>query len=60
MNKSMIFINKPVIYMRISDVARVEFQRVAGRLNMRGFDFDVILKSGVNTVFSGADKRDLD
>lgn len=25
MNKSMIFINKPVIYIRLSDVARVEF-----------------------------------
>jgi structure-specific recognition protein 1 len=60
MNKSMIFINKPVIYIRLSDVARVEFQRVAGRLNMRGFDFEVVLKSGVSTVFSGADKRDLD
>lgn len=60
MNKSMIFINKPVIYIRISDVARVEFRRVAGRLNMRGFDFEVVLKSGVSTIFSGADKRDLD
>lgn len=60
MNKSMIFINKPVIYIRISDVARVEFQRVAGRLNMRGFDFEIVLKSGVTTVFSGADKRDLE
>lgn len=27
---------------------------------MRGFDFEVILKSGVSTVFSGADKRDLE
>ena len=60
MNKSMIFINKPVIYIRLSDVARVEFQRVAGRLNMRGFDFEVVLKSGVTTIFSGADKRDLE
>lgn len=60
MNKSMIFINKPVIYIRISDVARVEFQRVAARMNMRGFDFEVVLKSGVSTTFSGADKRDLE
>jgi structure-specific recognition protein 1 len=60
MNKSMIFIKKPVIYIRLGDVARVELSRVAGGLHMRGFDYEVILKSGVSTIFSGADKRDLD
>lgn len=27
---------------------------------MRGFDFEIILKNGMNTVFSGADKKELD
>jgi hypothetical protein len=27
---------------------------------MRGFDFEVVLKSGLSTIFSGADKRDLE
>lgn len=60
MNKSMIFIKKPVIYIRLGDVARVEFQRVSGGINMRGFDFEVILRSGISTIFSGADKRELE
>jgi hypothetical protein len=27
---------------------------------MRGFDFEVILNSGLSTIFSGADKRELE
>ena len=60
MNKSMIFIKKPVIYIRLSEVARVEFQRVTGGISIRAFDFEVILKSGVSTTFAGADKRELE
>lgn len=60
MNKSMIFIKKPVIYIRVGDIARVEFQRVSGGISMRGFDFEVVLKSGISTTFSGADKKELD
>ena len=60
MNKSMIFIKKPVIYIRLGDVARIEFQRVTGGLHMRGFDFEVVLKNGMSTIYSGADKRELD
>jgi structure-specific recognition protein 1 len=60
MNKSMIFIKKPVIYIRLGEVARVEFQRVSGHVHMRAFDFEVILKSGMSTIFSGADKRELE
>ena len=60
LNKSLIFIKKPVVYFRISDIARVEFHRVNGGLNMRGFDFEIILKSGMSTQFSGADRKELD
>lgn len=60
LNKSLIFIKKPVIYIRTSDITRVEFHRVTGGVNMRGFDFEIILKSGVSTPFSGAEKKELE
>lgn len=60
LNKSLIFIKKPVMYMRLDDIAVVEFHRVSGGHGVRGFDFEVRLKSGHNTIFSGADRRDLD
>ena len=60
LNKSLIFIKKPVIYIRLQDVLRIEFQRISGGISMRGFDFVVILKSGLSTTFSGTDKRELE
>ena len=56
---SMIFIKKPVIYLRLKDVARVEFHRIAAG-NIRNFDFEVVMKSGHSQVFSGADKKELE
>lgn len=56
---SMIFIKKPVMYLRLKDIARVEFHRVSVG-SMRNFDFEVIMKSGHAQVFSGADKKELE
>jgi structure-specific recognition protein 1 len=44
LKKSMIFITKPVIYFRVPDIDRVEFQRVGGSNKL--FDMKIILKSG--------------
>jgi structure-specific recognition protein 1 len=60
LNKSLIFIKKPVIYLRLDDIQVVNFQRVSGGHGVRGFDFEVKMKNGVTTTFSGADRRELD
>lgn len=60
LNKSLIFIRRPVIYIRLDDISRVEFARVSAGHGIRGFDFEIILKNGISSVFSGIDKRELD
>ena len=60
LNKSLIFIKKPVIYIRLDDIAWVEFLRISAGGVVRGFDFVVALKSGHRTSFSGADRRESD
>lgn len=60
LNKSIIFIWKPVIYIKLNTIARVEFQRVTSGVTMRGFDFEVYLDSGDSYIFSGIDKIELD
>ena len=60
LNKSLIFIKRPVIYIRLDDISRVEFARVSAGHGIRGFDFEIILKNGISSMFSGIDKRELD
>jgi structure-specific recognition protein 1 len=60
LNKSLIFIKKPVIYVRLDDISHVEFHRVSGGHGVRGFDFEIKLKNGITTTFSGADRRELE
>lgn len=60
LNKSLIFIKKPVTYIRIDEIARAEFQRVDAGLTMRNFDFDIITKNGDSFVFNSIEKRELD
>jgi structure-specific recognition protein 1 len=43
LKKSMIFITKPVIYFRVPDIDRVEFQRLGGSNKL--FDMKIILKA---------------
>lgn len=58
LNKSLIFIKKPVILIKIDEIVRVEFHRVSDH-SIRSFDFEIVLKNGITTNFSGADKREL-
>ena len=60
LNKSLIFIKKPVIYLRLDDITHVDFHRVSGGHGVRGFDFEVKLRNGITTSFSGADRRELE
>lgn len=61
LNKSLIFIKKPVISIRYEDIARVEFQRVsAGSVGVRNFDFKIVLKKGYETEFTSADRKDFE
>jgi len=58
LNTALIFIKKPVIYIRLKDITRVEFHRVTAIMSMRNFDFEVITKNGYSQVFSAIDKRE--
>ena len=46
--------------MRVDEIARVEFQRVASGLQMRNFDFEIILKNSQSFSFSSVDKKELE
>ena len=46
--------------MRVDEIARVEFQRVAQGMTMKNFDFDIILKNSNSYTFASVDKKDLD
>lgn len=61
LNKSLIFIKKPVIYLRLDQLSHIEFHRTSAGHTIRGFDFTIFMKAtGVSTTFSGADRRELD
>ena len=60
LNKSLMFVLKPIIYLKFDEIARVEFHRVTSGHSARGFDIEVITKSGVSYLFSGIDKTESD
>ena len=60
LEKSLIFVNKPVVYIRLADVQYVEFARVsqgAAQTN-RSFDLNVFTKTGENFQFTGMDRNE--
>eukprot|EP01022_Parablepharisma_sp_SALTPOND_P033012 TRINITY_DN88043_c0_g1_i1.p1 TRINITY_DN88043_c0_g1~~TRINITY_DN88043_c0_g1_i1.p1 ORF type:complete len:505 (-),score=80.14 TRINITY_DN88043_c0_g1_i1:85-1599(-) len=60
LEKSLIFVNKPVVYIRLADIQFVEFARVsqsAAQPN-RSFDFNVVTKSGETFQFTGMDRNE--
>lgn len=60
LNKSVIFILKPVIYMKFDEIARVEFHRVTSGHTARGFDLEFFSKAGTSYLFSGIDRSESD
>lgn len=60
LSSSMIFIKKPVLYMKLSEIVRIEFLRVTGGISMKNFDFEVVMKNGHSQTFSGVSKLELE
>ena len=60
LQKSLIFIHKPVTYIKIDDVLHVEFARVSefAKTTVRSFDLTVTTKKGESTTFTGIDKQE--
>jgi len=58
LTKSLIFVPKPVIYMKTDDVRGVEFHRLGAQIKL--FDITLNLKNGQNHSFSGIDKKELE
>eukprot|EP00361_Fabrea_salina_P003697 CAMPEP_0202425934 /NCGR_PEP_ID=MMETSP1345-20130828/410_1 /ASSEMBLY_ACC=CAM_ASM_000843 /TAXON_ID=342563 /ORGANISM="Fabrea Fabrea salina" /LENGTH=328 /DNA_ID=CAMNT_0049036231 /DNA_START=61 /DNA_END=1047 /DNA_ORIENTATION=- len=59
LQKSFVFINKPVIYIRFEDIRYIEFARVSERSasTIRSFDLNVMTKNG-NFTFTGVDRQE--
>lgn len=60
LNKSFMFVLKPIIYLKFDEVARVEFHRVTSGHTARGFDLEIFTKAGTAYLFSGIDKSESD
>jgi structure-specific recognition protein 1 len=59
LTKSLIFVPKPVIYIRVDELKGVEFHRLGSGAQIKLFDITLNLKSGQHT-FSGIDKKELE
>eukprot|EP00826_Nyctotherus_ovalis_P047656 TRINITY_DN5510_c0_g4_i2.p1 TRINITY_DN5510_c0_g4~~TRINITY_DN5510_c0_g4_i2.p1 ORF type:complete len:382 (+),score=118.33 TRINITY_DN5510_c0_g4_i2:169-1314(+) len=60
LEKSLLFVNKPVVYIRLADIQFVEFARVgqsAAQTN-RSFDLNVVVKQGETFQFVGVDRNE--
>lgn len=60
LNKSIIFIVKPIIYIRLTDIVKVQFLRIGLKMAHREFDFEIFTKSGISHVFGNIEKEELD
>lgn len=58
--KSLIFVPKPVIYIKHDDIKAVEFHRVGSGAQIKLFDITLITKNNQNFNFSGIDKKELE
>jgi structure-specific recognition protein 1 len=60
LTKSLIFVPKPVIYMKVDEIRGVVFNRLSTHSAHKLFDIIINLKSGQAHTFSGIDKKELD
>lgn len=58
LNKSLIFILRPVVHVRFDEIARAVFHRVSSGHVARGFDLEVMTKAGTSFTFSGIDRSE--
>lgn len=52
------FVPKPVLHINYKDIMIVEFHRMEETMITKNFDFEVVLKNGDKTLFSGVEKSD--
>eukprot|EP01016_Furgasonia_blochmanni_P021761 TRINITY_DN2392_c0_g1_i12.p1 TRINITY_DN2392_c0_g1~~TRINITY_DN2392_c0_g1_i12.p1 ORF type:complete len:345 (-),score=122.98 TRINITY_DN2392_c0_g1_i12:420-1454(-) len=57
--KAVLFINKPVMYIKIDDLSRAEFHRIGSGIQNKLFDLELIMKNQNTTTFVGIDKKEL-
>jgi structure-specific recognition protein 1 len=58
LQKGLIFILKPIIYIKFEEITKVQLHRVTSNLISRAFDMEVILSTGQTHQFSGIDKAE--
>jgi len=53
LDKGFLFIHKPAVYVRLDDIAQINFARMAGASGAsRSFDLEIELKTGSSLTFS--------
>lgn len=60
LTKSLIFVPKPVIYIKVDDLKGAEFHRLGSGASSKLFDITLLLKNNQQHSFSGIDKKELD
>jgi len=58
LHKGVIFIMKPIIYIKFNEISKIQLHRVTSNLNSRAFDMEVIVNTGQIHYFSGIDKAE--
>lgn len=60
LSKSLIFVLKSIIHMRYEDIVEAVFHRITQTHSMRGFDLEIIPKTGPSLMFAGIDKSEIE
>ena len=60
MNSSIIFLPRPIIFLKYKNIARVDFHRISKNTTNKGFDFEILTYNGNSYFFNGIDKGDSD
>ena len=60
LSKSLIFIPRPIIHIKYSEIVKVEIFRIDKKINNKGFDCEILKNDGSTYFFSAIDKKDSD
>lgn len=58
LNKSLIFLPRPILHLKYQDMIKVEFLRISKKCQNKGFDFKIFHKEGKTYLFTNINKED--
>lgn len=60
LNRSFLFVPKPIVHIKFEDIQRVELLRLATNTQSKGFDIEVFTRMERSFFFTGIDKNEAD